>query len=105
MIINLIRYFENFTSLKKSPVYDMEELISRIKKSKIKEFYADKIFDIKDKPVYVIGSSFGGTVALSLAGNSEVAKIISLSPFPLLSISRLITKTGTSKTCLLWEDL
>lgn len=66
--------------LKESPTKDIEDVINFIKNNKIKELYAGKEFDIKDKNIYLLGSSFGGSVALSLTESDDVDKIIALSP-------------------------
>lgn len=66
--------------LKESPAKDIEDIINFIENNKIKEFYGGKEFDIKDKNIYLLGSSFGGSVALSLAGNTDIKKIVVLSP-------------------------
>lgn len=66
--------------LKESPAKDIKDIINLIKTGKITELYADKEFEIKNKNIYLLGSSFGGTVALSLADNEDVSKVVALSP-------------------------
>lgn len=66
--------------LKASPTKDIEEVINLLKQGKITELYAGRTFDVKKEKVYLIGSSFGGTVALSLLNNRSVSKIVALSP-------------------------
>ena len=66
--------------LKESPTEDIKDVIDLIKKGKITELYADKEFEIKNKNIYLIGSSFGGVIALSLAENEDVSKVVVLSP-------------------------
>jgi len=66
--------------LKESPVKDIEEIIKFLKKGEIVELYSGKEFDVSSYGIYVVGSSFGGAVALSLASNNDVAKIVALSP-------------------------
>lgn len=66
--------------LKESPAKDIEDVINFIKNNKIKELYVGKEFDIRDKNIHLLGSSFGGSVALSLVESDDVNKIIALSP-------------------------
>ena len=66
--------------LKKSPAKDIEEIIKAIKNRKIAELYAGKKFDAKKLNIYLVGSSFGGAVALSLVKNKNISKIAALSP-------------------------
>ncbi len=66
--------------LKDSPSKDIEEIIDYIKKNKINELYANKEFDVIGQNIYLLGSSFGGAVALSLVDNKDVSKIIVFSP-------------------------
>lgn len=65
--------------LRKSPAQDIADLVSFLKKTYVKELYAGKEFSLQG-PIHLIGSSFGGSVALSLAENQDVHKIIALSP-------------------------
>jgi len=66
--------------LKESPAEDIKDVIDLIKTGKITELYADKEFEIENKNIYLMGSSFGGAVALSLAENEDVSKMVALSP-------------------------
>ncbi len=66
--------------LKESPAEDIKDVINLIKTGKISELYAGKEFEIKNKNISLIGSSFGGAIALSLADNEDVSKIVVLSP-------------------------
>lgn len=66
--------------LKESPAKDIKDIINFIKNNKIKELYAGKEFDVRDKNINILGSSFGGSIALSLADNTDIDKIIALSP-------------------------
>jgi len=61
--------------LNESPVKDIKNIINFIQKNKyIKELYSNKIF------INILGSSFGGSVALCLAKDKNVKKIVALSP-------------------------
>ncbi|MFH0803728.1 MAG: YqiA/YcfP family alpha/beta fold hydrolase [Candidatus Tagabacteria bacterium] len=66
--------------LKESPTKDIEDIINLIKTGKIIELYADKEFNIESGGIYLIGSSFGGAVALSLAESKNISKVVALSP-------------------------
>ena len=66
--------------LKESPIKDIEEIIDFIKNNKIIELHDNNEFDARNQNFYLLGSSFGGTVALSLIDNKNISKIIALSP-------------------------
>lgn len=65
--------------LKCSPAQDIAHVAEFLSKGDIKELYSNKIFDV-NKPIHLLGSSFGGSVALSLFDNNLINKIIALSP-------------------------
>jgi len=71
--------------LKNSPTSDIEEVLHLIKGGVIVELYANKEFDVTGLPIYLVGSSFGGSVALSLINNMDISKIIAFSPIVDLS--------------------
>lgn len=59
---------------------DIEEIIAFLAKGSITELYAGETFLVKQTPLYLVGSSFGGTIALSLISNSTISKIVAFSP-------------------------
>jgi alpha-beta hydrolase superfamily lysophospholipase len=65
--------------LAKSPTDDINSMVDLIKKGAVTELYANKQFMLIG-PVYVLGSSFGGSIALCLTDNPAIDKIVSLSP-------------------------
>lgn len=62
------------------PENDIEKVTELISKRSIIELYAAKEFSLPETPIYLIGSSFGGAVALSLVHNPKISKIIAFSP-------------------------
>ncbi|HET8574674.1 MAG TPA: hypothetical protein VFM02_00690 [Candidatus Paceibacterota bacterium] len=71
--------------LTKSPAEDIGLLIELLKTGSVQDLYAEKNFSVNG-PIYIVGSSFGGSVALSLVGRSGIAKVVAFSPivdFPL----------------------
>jgi len=65
--------------LAQAPGDDINTVIKIIKNGLLTELYAGKDFAVK-KPIYLIGSSFGGSVALSIIDNMDIDKIIAFSP-------------------------
>lgn len=65
--------------LNESPVKDIEEIIKLIEKGFVVELYANKEFKIENKKIFLVGSSFGGAVALAASG-CRIFKIVALSP-------------------------
>lgn len=69
------------TFLEKSPVGDVEEISEYLlSKKRLIELYANKEFNITTDNLILIGSSFGGAVALCAATLPTIKKIITLSP-------------------------
>ena len=66
--------------LKESPSKDIAAIIREVKKGKLKELYANRAIKINNGNIFLIGSSFGGSIALSLVENKNVSKIVALSP-------------------------
>ncbi len=67
--------------LAESPVNDVKLLCDEIlKKKTITELYAYKKFKIASKNMMLVGSSFGGAIALCGASWPSVKKVIALSP-------------------------
>jgi len=67
------------TFLAESPARDIAELATLIKQGNVTELYSQKTFKLKG-PIHALGSSFGGSVALALADNKDISKIVALSP-------------------------
>lgn len=65
--------------LKETPVKDIEEVLRVIKKREITELYYNRKIKLPNQPVHLLGSSFGASVALALAGNKNISKIVALS--------------------------
>lgn len=65
--------------LAQSPTLDIKELIGLIKGGSVKELYGGQEFNT-NSVIYLVGSSWGGTVALSLADDTDVARVIAFSP-------------------------
>lgn len=65
--------------LARSPSDDIADFIKFLKKGSVTELYNNTTFSVKNS-VSIVGSSFGGTVALALADNSDVDKIVAFSP-------------------------
>ena len=70
-----MRYRGTFESegsfLEKNPSEDVVEVIDFLKNDgKIKEFFNGDIYDVKCEEIIVIGTSFGGSVGLSVASNN-----------------------------------
>jgi esterase/lipase len=66
--------------LERTPLQDIKEIIEHCLKGKVIDLYSKKEFKIKNKKIYLLGSSFGGTVALAGADIKQVRKICALSP-------------------------
>lgn len=66
--------------LKKSPVQDILKIIREVKTGYLVDLFNKEKIRIPSKRIVVLGSSFGGSVALALADNDSVAKIVALSP-------------------------
>lgn len=65
--------------LAQPPARDIFDFLQFLKKGEVIELYGSNKFLIKP-PFHIIGSSFGGTVALCLADNDINGKIITFSP-------------------------
>lgn len=68
------------TFLKHPPSKDILAIINLLKKGQLTELYGNKQLHIPTKKLFLLGSSFGGNVALSLSNCSKINKIIALSP-------------------------
>jgi len=66
--------------LKRPPTQDIEEIIKLTKGGTFTELYAGKKFHVSGLPVYLVGSSFGGSVVLAMANNGDIKKIVAFSP-------------------------
>lgn len=66
--------------LSPSPTNNIIQIIDFIKEKELIELYSGKKFDCRNLPIYLLGSSFGGSVALALSNNKKVRKIIAFSP-------------------------
>lgn len=62
------------------PGNDIEEVMELLSRRSITELYATKEIPLSETPIYLIGSSFGGAVALSLVHNPKISKILAFSP-------------------------
>ncbi len=65
--------------LAQSPSNDIIDFVEFVKMGEITELYGNKTFSVKG-PIHLIGSSFGGSVALSSVDDSNVDKIVVFSP-------------------------
>lgn len=65
--------------LAQPPTEDIAEIITLIKAGSVTELYGSQQFKINPK-VYLVGSSWGGSVVLGLADHPGVDKIVALSP-------------------------
>ncbi|MCC6290846.1 hypothetical protein IT398_02175 [Candidatus Nomurabacteria bacterium] len=65
--------------LAQSPALDILELVALIKSGSVTELYSNQKFSTNPR-LYLVGSSWGATVALSLADNPDVARVIAFSP-------------------------
>lgn len=69
------------TFLAQSPVKDIENLIAYISKKRVLvEAYAHKEFHVTTQNLMLVGTSFGGAVALCASSNPLVKKVVALSP-------------------------
>ena len=66
--------------LSESPVNDLEEIMNLLKKREITELYSNKTFSIDTDNIIIIGSSLGGSIALSCSKNNLASKIVVFSP-------------------------
>lgn len=66
--------------LKESPAEDVRQIIKLIKSGKVAELYAGKELEVLQKPIFLLGSSFGGSVALVFANDNSIDKIVAFSP-------------------------
>lgn len=66
--------------LKETPIKDIEQIVNLVKVGEVKELYTDKSLKVPQKPIFLLGSSFGGSIALAFADQSGIDKIIALSP-------------------------
>lgn len=62
-----------------SPTEDIYNLVRHLKNGSATELYGGKTFNT-NYPTHLVGSSFGGTVALSLIPRDSISKIVALSP-------------------------
>lgn len=65
--------------LARAPTDDINSIIKMLKNGSLTELYSGKNFTITG-PIHVLGSSLGGSIALSLLDNLNIDKIIGLSP-------------------------
>lgn len=63
-----------------NPLADISDVVEVIKSNNIQELFGLKTFAFKIKSISVIGTSFGGSVALSSSLLPEVQKVVALSP-------------------------
>ena len=69
------------TFLAQSPVQDIKSLCNEIvRKKKITELYARKEFKFAMTKLILVGTSFGGAVALCTAAFPSITKVVALSP-------------------------
>lgn len=66
--------------LTQDPVEDISLLVELINSGKITELYNNKTFAFDIEKISVIGTSFGGSIALEAASINNVNKIVALSP-------------------------
>jgi esterase/lipase len=66
--------------LNQNPVEDIGLLVELINSGEITELYNNKTFTFDIKKISVIGTSFGGSIALEAAGIENVNKVVALSP-------------------------
>ena len=97
--------------LEVSPVNDVALVIDLIKKRKIKEIYGKTILKLPNLKISIIGSSFGGSVALCCS-NLKVDSIIAICPvinFKSLSKHHILNLKGFLKeaygNCYRFNDI
>lgn len=66
--------------LRTPPTRDIEDILQVIQSGVIVELYSNRNIKIPNSHICLLGSSFGGSVALSLAKNKDIHKIVALSP-------------------------
>lgn len=66
--------------LLQSPLIDIQDVVEVIKSNNIQELFNMKTFIFDIQRISVIGTSFGGSVALSSISIPEVQKVVALSP-------------------------
>lgn len=66
--------------LSESPINDVEEIMNLLKNGEITELYSNKTFSIDSDNIILIGSSLGGSIALTCSNNNLVSKIVVFSP-------------------------
>ncbi len=66
--------------LQEDPSKDIIEIAEFVKKGIFKELFNDLIFSFKINKIFIIGTSFGGSIALSTAGSPIVDTIVACSP-------------------------
>lgn len=66
--------------LVQNPFLDIQDIVEVIKSNNIQELFSMKTFIFDIKRISVIGSSFGGSVALEASLIPEVQKVVALSP-------------------------
>jgi len=66
--------------LAQSPIVDIRDVVEVIKSNSIQELFSMKTFTFDIQRISVIGTSFGGSVALSSILIPEVQKVVALSP-------------------------
>ena len=65
--------------LKLSPHKDVSDVVKGISKG-FTEFWSGKKYSVKNPTIYVIGSSFGGAAAILASQDTQIKKVIALSP-------------------------
>lgn len=65
--------------LAKSPTEDIFTLVQHLKNGEVTELYGNKTFNT-NYPINLIGTSFGGAVALSLLPRDDIHKVVAFSP-------------------------
>jgi len=66
--------------LKNSPEQDVLDIIDELPKG-FKDGWSGVEYKVNSKEVYVVGSSFGGAVALMCANSEKVKKVVAFCPF------------------------
>lgn len=86
--------------LSESPVDDIEEIIDLLKKRELTELYSNKTFSVDTDNIFLIGSSLGGSVALSCSKNNLVSKIVVFSPI----VNFLTHNDNNQEQDLIWLE-
>lgn len=85
--------------LARSPALDIADFVGFLKKGTVTELYKNATFQITG-PVSIVGSSFGGTIALALTDNPRIEKIVAFSPV----VDLVSHNSGGNEQDLGWLD-